>query len=459
MEGLVNNPARADVIFKVGPKQQEIYAHRLIMAASSPIFQAMLYPPKNQAGVRPRVKLPITVVIKDVDPTFFLSLLSCVYTDEVEIEPDNLPALIQLAKKYQVEKLQFLCTEYMEKDISVENTIDLFQMAPELLGEQEFALPFIRENMEKIVGSDSFLRLSSDRLLTLLKDDQLAVEEVSLFQALVRWGQHQLKRRPDRKSGEPDPMELKAVLKNLLPEIRFAVMETDDIATHVAPSQLLDQGIVLKLFQYSVLSESEKEFYDFGEMNTKPRQGGFMVKESKLLDSKLRKTLLKMFEGAKGIKLDLIYRGSRDGFTGSIFHAKCDGKGPTLTVIKPSHNNNIFGGYTEHQWSSSGSYSRQTAWLFCLRSTEGDIAHKFLPTSSSSHAYNNSTYGPTFGGGHDLHVHSNMLSNSNYTNPATFTKAAPGYSGKFTKELFAGQYKWAVGEIEVFICTVKEGTK
>eukprot|EP00808_Paulinella_micropora_P017442 g62659.t1 len=171
-----------------------------------------------------------------------------------------------------------------------------------------------------------------------------------------------------------------------------------------------------------------------------------MVKESKLLDSKLK----------KGAKLDLIYRGSRDGFTGHVFHSKCDGMGPTLTVIKPSHNNNIFGGYTEHTWSSTGSYSSQPAWLFSLRNARDDTAYKFLPSTASSHAYNNGSYGPTFGGGHDLHVHSNMAGDQNYTNPSTFVTSAPGFpSARFTKELFAGQYKWAVGEIEVFLVHMK----
>ena len=30
----------------------------------------------------------------------------------------------------------------------------------------------------------------------------------------------------------------------------------------------------------------------------------------------------------------MIYRGSEDGFRASIFHLKCDNKGPTLILIK-----------------------------------------------------------------------------------------------------------------------------
>ena len=45
----------------------------------------------------------------------------------------------------------------------------------------------------------------------------------------------------------------------------------------------------------------------------------------------------------------LIYCASRDGWEASRFHANCDNKGPTVTVVK-SRNNNIFGGYTEQSW-------------------------------------------------------------------------------------------------------------
>ena len=44
----------------------------------------------------------------------------------------------------------------------------------------------------------------------------------------------------------------------------------------------------------------------------------------------------------------LIYRASRDGWHSSRFHALCDYKGPTVTVVKSG--NYIFGGYTEQSW-------------------------------------------------------------------------------------------------------------
>ena len=59
-------------------------------------------------------------------------------------------------------------------------------------------------------------------------------------------------------------------------------------------------------------------------------------------------------EGIVGLgrKLDLIFRASRDGGSGAAFHAACDNKGSTLTLV--SAKGKIFGGYISSSWKSAG---------------------------------------------------------------------------------------------------------
>ena len=49
-----------------------------------------------------------------------------------------------------------------------------------------------------------------------------------------------------------------------------------------------------------------------------------------------------------------LYRGSVHGLTPAAFHERCDGKGPTLTLIRADEGDRIyvFGGYTGASWSS-----------------------------------------------------------------------------------------------------------
>ena len=44
------------------------------------------------------------------------------------------------------------------------------------------------------------------------------------------------------------------------------------------------------------------------------------------------------------------WRAKTDGWAASTFHSKCDGKGPTVSVIQVG--SYIFGGYTDVSWSS-----------------------------------------------------------------------------------------------------------
>ena len=44
------------------------------------------------------------------------------------------------------------------------------------------------------------------------------------------------------------------------------------------------------------------------------------------------------------------WRAKTDGWAASTFHSNCDGKGPTVTIIRVG--SYIFGGYTDVSWSS-----------------------------------------------------------------------------------------------------------
>jgi len=70
-----------------------------------------------------------------------------------------------------------------------------------------------------------------------------------------------------------------------------------------------------------------------------------------VLKNSMQKRLISAL--AKNKKLNLLYRGSRDGYAFDKTHSKIDVKGPTLTIVK-SDTYNIFGGYTPISWGKSG---------------------------------------------------------------------------------------------------------
>jgi len=76
-----------------------------------------------------------------------------------------------------------------------------------------------------------------------------------------------------------------------------------------------------------------------------------------------------------------------------------------------------------------------------------------LDQTGSSSIYSCSSSGPTFGGGHDIHIANNAASNTNsFTNLGSTYSAPPGYSygSPFTESFLAGSYTFRPDEVEVF---------
>jgi len=185
-----SNKLFADVNFILGSGETEksFPAHRLILAAASPLFECMLYP-RDDLGesVIPLTKSPILVKLPAVDPVGFESLLRCIYTDELDVTAQNIQSLLNLASKYQVEKVQAACTDFLEGDITKDNVLEFFQIAPKMLGDEEFGVAFIEDNASDVLASEAFVRLSEERFLKILQCENLCCEEIELFNAILGW--------------------------------------------------------------------------------------------------------------------------------------------------------------------------------------------------------------------------------------------------------------------------------
>jgi hypothetical protein len=79
------------------------------------------------------------------------------------------------------------------------------------------------------------------------------------------------------------------------------------------------------------------------------------------LDSQIISEFPAIFAEFRGKQFKLLWRGSRDGFSASQFHGRCDGHANTLTVILDPKGT-IFGGLTPVEWESppKPKYKRMT---------------------------------------------------------------------------------------------------
>ena len=126
--------------------------------------------------------------------------------------------------------------------------------------------------------------------------------------------------------------------------------------------------------------------------------------------------LKKLYEWTGYKKMELIYRGTRDGSESQAFHNKCDNQGPTIILCK-NEKDNIFGGYASISWTSDNNFhAANGSFLFTLTNIHGTAPTKYPNTNNYNNAvYHGSDHGPIFGCGYDLYICNNYLkSNSSY---------------------------------------------
>jgi len=150
----------------------------------------------------------------------------------------------------------------------------------------------------------------------------------------------------------------------------------------------------------------------------------------------------------KTCRLDLVYKGSRDGFQAQTFHQMCDNRSPTINVIKSQTYGRIFGGYTEQTWNHTGDHKKdEKAFLFSLTYNE-----KYPVANPGDAIYCNNDYSADFGNGADIYIcdSSNTQANSSTYFPSSYKCSKFTTVTEESKAYLSGSYQFKVDEIEVY---------
>ncbi|KAH1014259.1 hypothetical protein HUJ04_003122 [Dendroctonus ponderosae] len=174
----------SDCRFIVGsePNQQVLEGHKLFLAMSSPVFEAMFF-----GGMAE--KDPIAIL--DVQPDAFKALLEYIYTDKINLTSfDQACELCYGAKKYMLPHLLKECTTYLWSDLYPKNACRAYEFAklfeePQLLTK---CIRIIRDQTEEVLAETSFEDVELSTILTILDQDVLNVKsELDLFTAVCKY--------------------------------------------------------------------------------------------------------------------------------------------------------------------------------------------------------------------------------------------------------------------------------
>ncbi|KAG0718530.1 BTB/POZ domain-containing protein 6 [Chionoecetes opilio] len=163
----------SDCSFLVGNEnnQKTVHGHRLILAMSSPVFEAMFF-----GGLPEKSEKPIEIL--DVQPEAFMALLQYIYSDEINLKSfDQVCEICYAAKKYMIPSLVEQCTQFIWGDLYPGNVCRAYEFA--LLFEEprliEKCLQIIEKRTDEVLKDPSFAEMGLSTLRTVLQQETLNV--------------------------------------------------------------------------------------------------------------------------------------------------------------------------------------------------------------------------------------------------------------------------------------------
>jgi len=297
-----------------------------------------------------------------------------------------------------------------------------------------YCLEKICKDPEMLFDSDKFIGLKAPLLELLLKRDDLCIDEIVIWDNLLKWGfaQNPSVSHDNTKWSKEKVTIMKRTLHRYIPLIRFYYISPEDFLGKVYPlKKLLPKDLVDNLLTFHI-TPNKKSDID----KRPPRKQKFFC-DSILIESQHFAIFSSWIDKKENLHynretipyiFNLLYRASRDDMTAASFHEKCNNKGATIVIAKIQNSEQIVGGYNPLEWDSDFQWkSTKDSFIFSFINRTNTETAKVGYSNGQSSLGCFSNYGPIFGAGHDLSFHpphgywsSNPLSYPNVVIPNTF---------------------------------------
>uniref|UniRef100_A0A182PM68 BTB domain-containing protein n=1 Tax=Anopheles epiroticus TaxID=199890 RepID=A0A182PM68_9DIPT len=225
----------SDVTLVVGANRYP--AHRIILCASSDVFQVMLM----NATWREFDDTVITLQEEEKCQGVFPQFLRYLYVGKMSISVDTAVYILKLADKYNIHDLVQICIDYMKLHLNkatakghfVEWLHNALLICPGRMDLISLLENYLKWNLERIVLYPGFEQLSPGLMTWLLQQNDLVVRsEFRLYELVEAWFRYQraqIECRYEMREQDRDSA-IKKLIHDVLVHIRFAMMSLPQLA-------------------------------------------------------------------------------------------------------------------------------------------------------------------------------------------------------------------------------------
>ncbi|RHZ44047.1 hypothetical protein Glove_768g8 [Diversispora epigaea] len=244
-----------------------------------------------------------------------------------------------------------------------------------------------------IFDADDFTSLEESALVSLLKRNDLQIEEVKIWDYVIKWGIAQTSTLPTNLDDwtKENFLTLKTTLQQFLPHIRYFHLSGIEVLDKIKPyKRILDKQLWNDIDQHLIAPERPVK-----STILPPRS--VLVTELPTRSEKSFSTIISEEHAAEistwidrretaynltniPYKFELILRGIRDGFAPQTFWNMCHGHACTVVLVKVKGTDEIIGGYNPLAWDNSNIddewMETKDSFIFSLKN--GDIPNSIL---------------------------------------------------------------------------------
>lgn len=170
---------------------QVIHVHKLVLAAASPYFRAMLTGCLKEGQTE-------SLSLEDIPASTLTVVLEYVYSGRARLTRDNVEDVLTLADYFQIHALKKVCCYFLKSNLKVSNCLSVYERAKmhNCLDLATVALTMSLEHFSEVLCEPSFNDLQPDTLLNLLKQPYLNVNaEEDILKAVLQWASHDVETR------------------------------------------------------------------------------------------------------------------------------------------------------------------------------------------------------------------------------------------------------------------------